>query len=133
MLTQPEFIEQAQRIIKDTLIDHSQHSVMSVQEREENIVGKNKEFEGNLILTDQENGIFTAHVFSIITQRLVNLQGKFLKDVTQKKLKELTDLQNKIAQHIRDYDTEVDEEARKVKQQVIEEARQELSQEAENY
>ena len=133
VLTQPEFINQAQSIIKDTLIDHSQHSVMSAQEREENIVGKNKEFEGNLILTDQENGIFTAHVFSIIIQRLVNLQGKIQKDMTQKKLRELADLQNKIAQHLREYDTEPDEEVRKVKQQVIENARQELSQEAENY
>ena len=113
MLTQPEFINQAQSIIKDTLIDHSQHSVMSAQEREENIVGKNKEFEGNLILTDQENGIFTAHVFSIIIQRLVNLQGKIQKDMTQKKLRELADLQNKIAQHLREYDTEPEEEVRK--------------------
>ena len=133
MLTQPEFIDQAQNIIKDTLIDHSQHSAMSVQEREESIVGKNKEFEGNLILTDQENGIFTAHVFSIIIQRLVNLQGKIQKEMTQKKMRELAELQSKIAQHLREYDTEPDEEVRKEKQQVIENARQELSQEAENY
>ena len=133
VLTQPEFIEQAQRVIKDTLIDHSQHSALSAQEREENFVGKNKEHEGRLNLIDQENGIFTAHVFSIIIQRLVNLQGKIQKDITQKKLKELTELQSKIAQQLREYDTETDEEARKVKQQNIEEARQELSQEAENY
>ena len=133
VLTQPEFIEQAQRVIKDTLIDHSQHSALSAQEREENFVGKNKEHEGRLNLIDQENGIFTAHVFSIIIQRLVNLQGKVQKDITQKKLKELTELQSKIAQQLREYDTETDEEARKVKQQNIEEARQELSQEAENH
>ena len=64
---------------------------------------------------------------------MANLQGKVQKDITQKKLKELTELQSKIAQQLREYDTETDEEARKVKQQNIEEARQELSQEAENY
>ena len=77
-------VEQAQRIIKDKLIDHSQHSDMSAQEREGNFAGKNKEHESNLILIDQENGIFTAHVFSIIIQRLANLQGKIQKDIAQK-------------------------------------------------
>ena len=57
---------------------------MSAQEREGNFAGKNKEHESNLILFDQENGIFTAFVFSIIIQTLANLQGKIQKDITQK-------------------------------------------------
>ena len=35
VLAQPEYIKQAQQIIKQTLIDHSQHHSMSNQEREE--------------------------------------------------------------------------------------------------
>ena len=34
VLTQAEFITQAQGIIKDTLLDHSQHAWMSAKERE---------------------------------------------------------------------------------------------------
>ena len=133
VLTQPDFIAQAQNIIKDTLLDHSQHTHMTVQERNENFIGNNKEIESKLVLADQENGIFTAHVFSIILQRLVNLHGKLQKEISQRKLKELTDLQSTIAQHLKNLDREEDEEVRKEKIQVIEEARQELTQEAENY
>ena len=106
---------------------------MTVKERNENITGNNKEIESKLVLADQENGIFTAPVFSIILQRLVNLHRKLQKEISKRKLKELTDLQSAIAQHLKNLDREEDEEARKEKIQVIEEARQELTQEAENY
>ena len=98
-----------------------------------NFNSENKDIESNLVLIDQENGIFTAHIFSIILQRLVNLpwQNKIQKDITQKKLEELTGLQSKIAQKLREYDREQDEDSKKVKQQIIEEAKQELNQEAE--
>ena len=106
---------------------------MTSQEKNENITGNNKEIESKLVLNDEESGIFTAHVFSIILQRLVNLHGKLQKEISQRKLKELTDLQSTIEQHLKNYDREGDEEARKEKLQVIEEARQELTQEGENY
>ena len=118
MLTQPDFIAQAQNIIKDTLLDHSQHAHMTVQERNENVTGNNKEIESKLVLSDQENGIFTAHIFSIILQRLVNLHGKLQKEISQRKLKELTDLQSTIAQHLKNLDREEDEEDRKEKLQI---------------
>ena len=133
VLTQPDFVAQTQNLIKETLLDHSQHAHMTSQEKNENITGNNKEIESKLVLNDEESGIFTAHVFSIILQRLVNLHGKLQKEISQRKLKELTDLQSTIEQHLNNYYREGDEEARKEKLQVIEEARQELTQEGENY
>ena len=63
------------RHITRSLTSHNMLGCLQKKERK-NFNSENKDIESNLVLIDQENGIFTAHIFSIILQRLVNLHGK---------------------------------------------------------
>ena len=57
-------------------ITRSLTTCLDVHKRKRENNSGNKDIESNLVLIDQENGIFMAHIFSIILQRLVNLHGK---------------------------------------------------------
>jgi len=62
ILGQTEFQQKALAIIAETLLDHSQHSSMNTQDRQESYGNRHpKEYETTLILTDEEEGICQAN------------------------------------------------------------------------
>ena len=67
VLTQAEFITQAQGIIKDTLLDHSQHAWMSTKEREK-IIAEIRILKATWCYWSREWNFYGTHILNYITK-----------------------------------------------------------------
>jgi len=134
ILGQTEFQQKAEALIAEVLIDHSQHQNMNAQDRQESFGNKHpKEYEASLLLTDEEEGIFHAHILSIIIQKVTQLHTKIQKDLSGKKIREMQGKQDRITYLYRQLDTQEQNQVRTEILEDIEQTQQELRQEAEEY
>jgi len=135
VLTQKEFVERGERIISDTLIDHSQHKNKSADERKDFYEKRISEYEANLEIVDRDCGIFYTHVFIVILKRLMVLQKRIYKEKKEARNKKARQIQNEIGELYSELDRQGDRDDNQRQGIIdrIEEKKQELTEEAENW
>ncbi len=107
VLMTEEFTEQAKDIIRDAMLDHDKHfKNRSYRDREEYTQDQQtRQYEGNLDITDQEEGICHAHVLMIIINRLTTLHRRVQAELTKKSREKLSTLHQEIGEVYKQVDS----------------------------
>ena len=97
-LTTPEFLEEAPRIVAETLMDHDRvFRGAGVQEREAFTQGRlPRAYEGELRVEEVEEGVRSSHVMAVLVQRVTQLQSRVQKDYVSRRRKRLEEMQKDI-------------------------------------